>query len=302
MPRTILVAGATGHLGERLVCRLLQRGDTVRTFTRDTDSPVAKALAARGADVRPGDFRRKWTLWEALEGCDCLVNAAHARFGEACVQACRTTGVTRFVLVSSTWRFSRHRDRTVDDVVKGESVVAVSSLDWTIIRPNMIFGGERDNNMTHLLRRIRERRMMGIIPVFGTGGQLVQPVYAEDVVSAIVAAIDKPESIGMAFNIAGPDPIPFNRYIREIARAANTAEPRILPLPILLAEALVRFFPFALRAVGMSPSQVRRMAEDRHVNIQPAWEVLGFRPLPFAQAIRLKVEGRAEVPVLYPLP
>lgn len=301
-PRTILVAGGTGHLGERLVCRLLQRGDTVRVLTREPDGPVARGLARRGADIRSGDFYRRWTLWEALEGCDVLINAAHARHAEACIQACRITGVTRFIMVSSTWRFSRHRDRTVDEVINGESVVAVSTLDWTIVRPNMIFGGARDNNMSHLVRRIRERRYFGIIPVFGTGGQLVQPVYVEDVVSAIVAALERPESIGLAFNIAGPDPIPYNRFLREIAKAAGVAEPRIITLPIFMAELLVRFMPWALRAAGLTPNQVRRQAEDRHVNIQPAWEVLGFRPLPFSKAIRLKIEGQAEVEVLYPLP
>lgn len=295
----ILVAGGTGHLGERVVRRLLGLGHGVLVLTRDPRGPVARSLSAAGAGVREGDCTRRWMLWEALEECGTFVSCAHMRHAEACVQACRTVGVSRLIVLSSTRRFTRFPSKVSEEVIAGESAVAVSTLDWTILRPTMIFGGQRDQNMTRLMDWFRRHHWS---PLFGRGTNLVQPVFVEDVVDAVIAALDIEDSIGQAFNIAGADPLAFHKMLREVAKAVGVADPSLVRVPGNVATMAVRMFGPMVRQFGLDEDVLRRFSEDKHVNIEAAWQVLRFRPLAFPQAIRLKAEGKAEVEAIYQMP
>lgn len=294
--RRILVAGGTGFTGERLVRRLVDRGYKVLVLTRHTDGPISRALADYGAIIREGDCSRRWTLWETLEGCDALVSCSHTRYAEACVQACRTMGVSRLIVMSSTRRFTHFPDRTSQEVIEGEAAVAVSNLDWTILRCTMIFGGSRDRNVTRLVEWFRKH---GYFPVFGRGTSLVQPVYVEDVVDALVTAVEGEDSVGHAINLAGPTAIDFQKFLSEISRAVRGRPPVFIGIPFSLALAGAILAEPMLHRYEITPAMIRRLNEDKHCSIHVAEEILGFRATPFGQALRLKLEGKAEVGAIY---
>lgn len=299
MANRILVVGGTGHTGERVARRLQTLGNQVVVLTREPRGEAARSLEAWGIGVREGDCTRRWTLWDALEGCDALVSCSHPRHAGACVQACKTIGVSRIIAMSSTWRFTRFPSVTSEEVIEGESQVAVSGLEWTMIRPTLIYGGRRDNNVERLFAWFRKRRWF---PIFGRGTNLVQPVFVEDVVSALVAAWETPDSVGHAFNVAGPDPIDYGRFIRDIAKAAGRRSVKLLHVPRWVGETVATVGAPVLRAKGVTRDQLRRMGEDKHVNIEAAWELLKYRPRSFTAGLKLKAEGRAEVDSFYPQP
>jgi uncharacterized protein YbjT (DUF2867 family) len=296
MMRRILVTGATGFTGERLVRRLVDKGYSVLALTRDPESPIAKALDSWGANLRVGDCSRRWTLWENIEGCDALVCCSHTRYAEACVQACRAVGVSRLITMSSTRRFTHFPDKTSQEVIEGEAAVAVSGLDWTIVRCSMIFGGARDRNVSRLAEWFRRRRAF---PVFGRGTNLVQPVYVEDVVDALVTTIETEESVGHAINIAGPEPINFRKFLTEISRGAAGRDPLFIGVPFGMAILGATMFEPFLRKHEITPDMIHRLHEDKHCSIHVAREMFGFRPMPFVQALKLKMEGKAEVDAIY---
>ncbi len=290
----LLVAGGTGHTGERLVRRLLRAGHAVRVLSRRTArDPVLAALLDAGAESAEGDCTRRWMLWEALAGCDALVSCAHVRYAAACVQACETVGVARYIQMSSARRHTRFPCPSSREVIAGEEAIVASPLIYTIVRPTMIFGGRRDQNMTRLVEWFRRHRWF---PVFGDGSNLVQPVFVEDLLDAMMVAISQPEvSARRDFDIAGPEALPYRRFIAETARACGVREPVLVPVPLALALTAARLAPRWLTARGLSAEQVQRMAEDKDVSIEPARAALGFNPRPFAEAIRLKARGLAEV-------
>jgi uncharacterized protein YbjT (DUF2867 family) len=69
---TVLVTGATGQQGGALCRLLLKRGHHVRALTRHPDSPAARELALRGAELVPGDFEDLDSLLRAARGADAL--------------------------------------------------------------------------------------------------------------------------------------------------------------------------------------------------------------------------------------
>src|SRR5436309_13817371 len=70
--KTILVTGATGQQGGALARLLLERGQRVRAMTRKPDSPAARALTGRGAELAAGDFDDRASLERAMQGIDAV--------------------------------------------------------------------------------------------------------------------------------------------------------------------------------------------------------------------------------------
>ncbi len=289
--------GATGHTGERLARRLLQAGHQLDFLSRQPPNhPVVKALKETGAFHIDGDSNRRWTLWEALEGKDALISCAHARYAHPCVQACQKTGVQRFLQMSSTRRFTNFPCPTSREVIEAETAIENSELDWTILRPTMIFGGRRDNNLTRLTDWFSRRSWF---PVFGDGKNLLQPIYVEDLVTGIFKAIHRPEAtIRRAFTLAGPEAIRYEDFLREIANASGVSRPRLIKIPLSTALTAMKILPF-LGKLGLSAEQIQRLSEDKTADISLAREVLDFKPTPFHSAIRLKTSGQAEVEAIY---
>ena len=96
-----------------------------------------------------------------------------------------------------------------------EQQIRGCGLDWTILRPTMIYGAVGDRNMSRLLRLLGRAP---VLPVPATGARLHQPVHVADVAAAVVAALHRPAAIGSLYNVAGPEPLPFADLLRICAR------------------------------------------------------------------------------------
>jgi UDP-glucose 4-epimerase len=199
MTRLIAVTGANGWIGGE-VCRWLEgQGYGVRRLARTAVQPGTVRL-----DLSAGAADPQWS--EALAGCSAVVHcAAHvhrpletvaelALFdavnvgGTAkLVHACRTTGVTRFVLAgsSSVYDWSLGRPMTEEDPVRprtayartkleAESLVRASGLDWRIARLGTVFGPGDTANFQRLAQALRARRF--VLPGRGAAAKSVLPV------------------------------------------------------------------------------------------------------------------------------
>ncbi|MBX3730511.1 MAG: NAD(P)H-binding protein [Candidatus Sumerlaeia bacterium] len=292
-PRRVLVLGASGFVGERVCLRLRRAGVEVVALLREPDAPVARGLRAAGCQVRRGDTTRRWTLWEAMEGCEAVISCAPIGTANAVVQGCNRVGLERLVCLSSTRRYSRVRDASVEEVERGEVLVSQSELQWTILRPTMIFGALRDNNLARVMDWMRRRAWF---PVFGDGRAKVQPVFVEDVVSAATDVLRRPHTIGRSYTLAGPDAMEWRALLAEVAVACDR-EVRLLHLPLgmgLLAADLLG------KRLNLTRENVLRQQENRAFEIEDARRDLGFDPRPFETTVRLMASGAAEVERIYP--
>ena len=91
-----------------------------------------------------------------------------------------------------------------------EKYIKKSGLEWTIIRPTMIYGSAKDRNMIRLIKFLDKFRFF---PIFGNGRYLQQPVFVKDLAWAIVEASTNNNSKLKAINIAGQDYKTFNEII-----------------------------------------------------------------------------------------
>ncbi len=279
----ILVTGATGHTGRRLVKALLGRGVRVRILTRD---PARFNIELRRqVEVCRGDVTDPESAQAAVAGCGAVVTVTHIKFAAAIIGAMKATGVRRGVFMSSTRRFTRFVEETARHVMAGEQAVEESGLDWTIIRPTMIYGGAQDNNLEPLLQTLKK---WPVFPLPAGGKMLWQPVFTWDVVAALIAALERPASIGKAYTIAGPEAITYRQMIETMLREAGLKR-RLIPLPLGLARGVVTLHEKTTRYPMVKVDQIRRMEEDKNFDFGEARRDLGFDPISFEEGIRRKV-------------
>jgi nucleoside-diphosphate-sugar epimerase len=283
----ILVSGGTGLLGGGLLCCLRESGEhEVRCLVR----PTSLAERLEDLELAYGDAGDAGSMARALRGIDAFVHIAGIRYVPEVLEAMRRAGVERLVIVSSTSAHSRFEFRSAPRLVN-EALLVGSGLRWTVVRPSMIYGSELDHNM-HKLLRFLDRSP--VFPLFGSGENLWQPVYYEDLARGLYAALTKPGTDGQIYDLPGLRPLTYLDLVRTAAGALGKST-RIVRIP---AEPVRRTLVLAERMslpLPVSSEQVLRLREDKAYSYEKAREELGYAPRAFEEGVALEVRRLREI-------
>jgi nucleoside-diphosphate-sugar epimerase len=277
----VFVTGGTGFTGSHVVSLLLKNGYEVRCLYRaGSDRSV---LPQPEIQWVLGDVSEAQALSASMQGTDALVNVASLGFGHAdsILRAAKDAGIQRAVFVSTTAIFTQLNAASKKARLAAEQAIKTSGLQYTILRPTMIYGSPRDRNMWRLIRFMR---YSPIVPVFGDGNYLQQPIYVGDVAQAIVSCLCHDQTIGKSYNIAGKSPLTYNQVIDTIARVMKKHAWKV-HIPSLPVGSLLKLFerlhiPFPIKA-----EQVLRLNENKTFSYEEAQRDFGFRPLAFEEGI-----------------
>jgi len=287
MSKNILVFGASGHTAKRLVRRLVEGGHTVRALMRYPDK-MHVDLRKRVEVVRAG-FEDREKVLAATAGVDAVYAMTHIKYAPKVVDIMKAARVERGIFMSSTRRFTKFPEETARQVIEGERIVRDSGLNYTIIRASMIYGADEDNNLTHLVNALRR---WPVHPLVGGGQMKWQPVLAWDMASALVAALERPETIGKDYTVAGPEPITYREMVTTILREAGLRRV-LVPIPFGIARAAVSLYGKVAANPRIKMDQIARLQEDKVFDISEARRDLGFTPVSFEEGIRMKLQGKA---------
>ena len=197
----VLVAGGTGYVGAEVVASLASAGHSLRVLVHASEPALPEAAEA----VR-GDVSDAASLEAAAAGCDAIVNlvaildgpdaafeAVNAGGPRNVVAAARANGIRRIVHMSALGVTAEHAPLTRywGSKYAGKQAVTSSDLDWTVLEPSFVFGrgGGALKAFESLIR-------MPVAPVIGDGRYRHQPVWAGDVATAFVRALERPETAG----------------------------------------------------------------------------------------------------------
>jgi NADH dehydrogenase len=243
----ILLTGATGTVGSALLRRLTAEGRPVRALVRDGQRLGDQRVRVQ---IALGDLSDPPSFRNALRGVDTVIHLAasirdqpmgsieelNAVATLRLVRAAERAGVERFFFFSAL--NARHHSRTRFFRAKAlaEDAVEASSIESTVFRPSIIYS-PGDPWLTLLDRLSR----LPAVPVSGSGKALYQPVWAEDVAEAVMAALDSSSS---SYELAGPDVLSYNDIVRTVLRAAHRRR-RLLHVPLPIVRASLRVLRFA---------------------------------------------------------
>jgi uncharacterized protein YbjT (DUF2867 family) len=285
----LLVTGGSGFLGGYVLREAARRGHETVGLARS--AAAARAVAGRGAQPITGDLDVAGQLAGvfAAARCDALVNLASLGFGHgpAIVAAARQAGIRRTIFVSSTAVTTTLATPTKRVRLAAEQCIRDSGLDWTILRPTMIYGAPGDRNLSRLLALLARAPML---PVPGGGRHLQQPVHVADVAGAVLAAAERPGTAGSCYDVAGPEPFTFAELLRISARAV-ASRTRFIPVPLMPLVAMARGYERLSGHPRIRAEQLRRLAEDKAFGIEDAARDLGYAPATFSAGIRAEAEA-----------
>lgn len=303
-PRHVLVTGATGYIGGRLVPELLAAGHRVRCLARSPEKLRDHPWAGQAQVVR-GDVTDARSLAEAFEGIEVAYYLVHALntgsgFEDTDRRAARTfaeqaeaAGVRRIVYLGGLTPAGVD-ERELSAHLRSRAEVGRIFLDSqvpsAVLRAAVIIGS--GSASFEMLRYLTER-----LPVMVTPSWVrtrIQPIAVRDVLRYLVAGAGLPAEVNRGFDIGGPDVMTYRDMMRAYARVAGLRHRLIVPVP-LLTPGLSSHWVGLITPV---PRQIARpLAESlRHEVVCQEHDIAAYvpdgpgRPLPFAQALRLALQ------------
>jgi nucleoside-diphosphate-sugar epimerase len=282
---TIAVSGANGFTGRFVCLELLRRQYPFVALLRPGADPTW--MLERSIPVLYADLNNSIQLQQQLVGCTVLLNVASIGFGSApsILRACQDAGVKRAVFVSTTAIFTQLNAPSKAIRQLAESCIHSSNLATTILRPTMIFGTPSDRNMIRLIGWLK---LFPLLPVFGDGQSLQQPVYVRDVAWAIVEVLQHPSTIGKSYNISGASVLSYNDVVHLVSQALGRFVFRV-HIPALPVVFLLQLFERLGLPIPIKAEQILRLNEDKVFPHDDASRAFGYFPTPFASAIQNEV-------------
>jgi uncharacterized protein YbjT (DUF2867 family) len=255
----IFVTGATGFVGHAVVRALLAHGFLVRCLVRQGSEAALKGFES--IDRVPGDVLKPDGLAASVEGCGAVVHLVgiireyptqgitfdrlHTQATANMLAVAHEAGVKRYVQMSAVGTRSGATSRYHQTKWQAEEVVRASALDWTILRPSLIYG--RGDEFVSVLARMIRR--LPAAPVLGDGQYRVQPVAVEHVAEGFARALRLPMAVGQTYEIGGPEACRFVDLLDQIGAAIGVRKVRKIHLPLGVVRAMTRalgwlpFFP-----------------------------------------------------------
>ncbi len=233
-PPHILVTGATGFIGRRLVPALLDAGHEVRALTRRPEAYDGPGTAV-GADVNDPD-----TLPTALEGIDIAYYLVHsldsadfekrdAAAARAFGRAAADAGVRQIVylggLGADDEKLSAHlRSRREVEGLLGEAGVPV-----TVLRAAIVVGA--GGVSWELTRQLVKNLPAMVVPRWVA--TRTQPIAVDDVIRYLVGVADRPEAFGRIFEVGGPDQLSYLEMLQIGSEVMDGRRVPIVKVPVL---------------------------------------------------------------------
>ena len=290
----VLVTGATGYIGGRLVPLLLEAGHEVRCLSRDPRRLDGLPWRSR-VEVAAGDVLDPASLAPALSGCDAAYYLVHAmaagpgfderdRAGAAHFRdAAAAAGLQRIVYLGGLAPEEAALSKHLGSRQEVGRVLAGGATPVTELRAAVIIGS--GSLSFEMLRYLTE-----VLPVMTTPRWVrtrCQPIAVGDVLDLLVRVLDDPEPVSRVLEIGGPDVLTYQQMMRAYADEVGLRR-LIIPVPFLspgLSSLWVGL------VTPLPPSVARPLVESLRteavVRDDTARSLFPHDPLPFPEALRL---------------
>lgn len=269
----VYLTGGTGLIGSHVAERLRSRGDEVVALVRSAsdvahlealgctlvrgdvlDPPDVQAARIRGCDavvhaaarVFLGGSREVF-LSENVEGTRRVLGGAAAASGGEAMRVVHLSSVAVYgglpmdrPLTEARWREADPEHQSAYGASKHLSERAAwrlheaGGIRLTTLRPAVVYG-ERDRAAFPIMVRYAS---LPVVPLLGGGALRLPLVYAGNVAAAVVAALDRPGSVGRAYNVALDEPVTARELVGWLGGALGR-KPRTLPVPAWLPRGLL---------------------------------------------------------------
>jgi NADH dehydrogenase len=284
----VLVTGANGQIGRRLIERLARSNPPVPVRAAVRSARAAETLEALPEEIRPEicvvDYRNAAELAEAARDCRYAVHLvgilketatsryedAHEASTRAIADAAAMAGLRRIVYLSILGSDPKSSNACLASKGRAEQILLDAKTPALILRVPMVIGpGDVTANI--VLREALSRAL----PLAAGGRSRTQPIYAGDLIEAIAAGLERDDLDDLILDLAGPESLPQREFIERAARLYGR-RPHIVSIPtglILFIAGLAERF---LTNPAITKTALEVILADDDVDPEPARQKLGI--------------------------
>ncbi|WP_049899007.1 NAD(P)H-binding protein [Natrinema sp. J7-1] len=291
----VLVTGATGFVGQRLVAAL--RAETTHDVTvlvRDAESyePPDGITVVEGDVLEPGSFE------DALSDVDVAYYLIHAmgasgdfaardrRGARNFERAASDTGTGRVIYLSGLGNDADTLSSHLASRREVESILQEGTADVTVLRAAGIIG---DGSASfRLVRQLATRLPVMITPRWVDTD--CQPIAIDDVIAYCLGVLERPATAGETYEIGGPDVLTYREMLLETAEIETGRPPLIVPVPVLSPRLSAHWVGLVTDVPREVASPLIEGVRNRVVVTDDRLEgLVDFEPIPFDVAVRRAV-------------
>jgi len=224
----VLILGGTGFVGRHVCEKLTRIGCRMTVITRRA-SQAAAIQSMPKVRVLEGDVYNEAFLAQSMAQHDVVINLiailhgseaafdkAHVHLPKIIAAACQQSGVKRLIHISALGASAQGPSLYQRSKAQGESVLQQAGLDLTILQPSVIFGAE--DKFLNLFAQLQH--IAPLVPLAGASTRF-QPVWVEDVASAVAHCVTHTNTIGHTYEICGPDILTLKELVQKSGQWAG---------------------------------------------------------------------------------
>jgi len=289
----VFVTGSTGFVGNHVLNELLDKGHQVRALVRPGSE--YKLKRPDEMELTSGTVEEPADLIQGMEGCDAIIHLVgiirafprrgitfeklHTEAAANVVAAAKETGVSRLLHMSALGAREDGPTPYLSTKYAAEELVRESGLDFTIIRPSLIFGrgGEAIKMFSDMVAKI-------VVPIIGDGKYRFQPVSASTVAQGFEKALGLEDAHGKTLDVGGPDNVTFDEIMDTLARVkGKTIVKMHLPVfPLRMVSSALQHAP----GYPLTTDQITMLLEGSTCDEKPFYELLDITPIPLEETLR----------------
>jgi uncharacterized protein YbjT (DUF2867 family) len=236
----VLVTGATGYIGGRLVPKLIEAGHDVRVIVRRAER-LRDVPWSQEVDVVEGDLTDAAAVARAVDGIDVVYYLVHSMGGtgdfeqteltiaRTMAEAAKAAGVRRIVYLGGLHPQGGELSQHLRSRAKVGEILLGSGVPTIVLQAGVIIGS--GSTSFEMIRHLTE--VLPYMPAPRWVRSFIQPIAVRDVLHYLVEAASVPPEVNRAFDIGGPDVLRYGQLMNGYAVEAGLPQRPIAALPVL---------------------------------------------------------------------
>jgi uncharacterized protein YbjT (DUF2867 family) len=303
----IFLTGSTGYIGQSLISYLIDNKIEIRALIRPQSIHNVDKKLKPTVEILSGDVTVLNSIRNRLHGCDAIIyipglirefprkgltfRSIHYDGVKNFVDEALRSNIRRFILISANGVRENVTTQYLKTKYEAEEYLKKSGLDWTILRPSVVFGNEENNinNFINIIINLLKKTPF-VIPIIGDGNYRFQPISIFNLSEVILRCLYLESSIGKIYSLCGRERFSYNELVDILSLFVKKKKIKLhFPIAIIkiISKLLERYewFPVTYEQIIMLEEE--NICQEKN----SFFEEMGVKPILLSEYYKIKRAG-----------